>query len=95
MRKIVHYGYCLRSDQTKKQLIEIVNYFQLRSHITPFQRCFRCNSILQPVQKNAIIDRLKPLTKFVYTDFHQCTHCNKIYWKGSHYDHMLKMITEI
>jgi len=55
-------------------------------------RCMRCNGLLQPVEKEQILDQLEPLTKKYYTSFRQCRSCHNIYWPGSHRDKMLILL---
>lgn len=92
MRKIVEVGRCVRADDPLEQLAEVVVHFGLESAVTPFQRCPRCNDHLIPVAKEEIIDQLLPLTRKYYHEFTRCAACGQIYWKGSHYDHMLKLL---
>lgn len=92
-RKIVANGYCIRADDPEQQLAEVVTQYQLNSYITPFQRCPRCNGKLAPVKKEDIIDQLQPLTRKYYDEFMQCTSCEQIYWKGSHFQHMQSMLS--
>ncbi len=93
MRKVVGYGYCLRSLSPHEQLLECVRRFDLADKITPFHRCLRCNHILEPVNKDKILDRLEPLTKKYFDDFRICPACDQVYWKGSHYERMQELIT--
>jgi len=95
MRKSVTDGYCLRSLDSVEQLTEVVQRFNLAHRIIPFQRCLRCNHKLEPVSKAAILDRLEPLTKKYFDEFHICPACGQIYWKGSHYEKMAKLVEEI
>ncbi len=95
MRKSVVYGYCLRSLNSRQQLLEVVRRFELAGRVTPFHRCLRCNHPLEPVDKSMIIDRLEPLTKRYFDEFHLCPACGQIYWKGSHYEQMTKLLEEI
>ena len=95
MRKSVADGYCLRSLDSLEQLAEIVRRFDLAQRIIPFHRCLRCNHLLEPVSKEAVLDRLEPLTKKFFDEFHICPACGQIYWKGSHYVKMEKIIEEI
>ncbi len=95
MRKIVHLGYCLRSLDSRRQLDEVLRRYDLRDQITPFQRCLHCNTPLEVVAKEAILDRLEPLTKLYFEDFRICPACGQIYWKGSHYEHMQAMIDQL
>ncbi len=92
MRKVIRYGYCLRSLEPLEQLAEVVRHYDLAGQIKPFCRCLRCNSLLEPVSKEVILDRLQPLTKKFYNEFVTCRACDQIYWKGSHYEHMQVVI---
>ncbi len=87
-RKIVNLGYCVRSDLPRDQVEEVIHHFGLERYINPYNRCVRCNGLLQQVEKQEIIDKLLPLTRLYYDEFTRCTDCGQIYWKGSHYDHM-------
>ena len=93
MRKAITHGYCLHSTDPRSQAVEVLQRFMLFDQVKPFQRCLRCNHPLQQVRKEEIIDRLEPLTKIHYDEFHWCPSCNQIYWKGSHFEHMQQMIS--
>jgi uncharacterized protein len=95
MRKVVRYGYCPRSLEPREQLVEVVRRFDLVDRIRPFQRCLRCNTPLVPVEKAAVLDRLEPLTKRYFDEFHLCPHCDQVYWQGSHYEHMQSLIASL
>jgi uncharacterized protein with PIN domain len=83
-RKIIMHGYLLRAQNSTMQLIEVMRLYDLSSKIKPLSRCIPCNGQLVPVNKEAILDRLEPLTKKYYDSFHICEQCDKIYWPGSH-----------
>jgi uncharacterized protein with PIN domain len=55
----------------------------------------RCNTPLQQVDKEAVLERLEPLTRKYYEEFHICPACGQIYWKGSHYQRMQDMIEKL
>jgi len=95
MRKVITRGYCPHQTDPRQQAVEVLQRFGLFGQVKPFQRCLRCNSPLQLVSKQDIIERLQPLTKIYFEEFHLCPSCNQIYWKGSHYGHMLEMISEM
>ena len=95
MRKQITHGYYVRTTQPRKQLLEVLTRFDLRETRQPFTRCMHCNGEIRPVAKEEIESRLLPRTKAWYTEFWQCSQCNKIYWKGSHYQRMLQLIKTI
>lgn len=95
MRKIVIQGYLLRSLDSTEQLHEVVGLYRLERWVKPFQRCLRCNHPLEPISKEAVLERLEPLTRKYFDEFRICPDCNQIYWKGSHYERMLELIQQI
>jgi uncharacterized protein with PIN domain len=95
MRKVVQHGYCLRSLQPLEQLTEVIRRFDLANEFHPFHRCLKCNHPLEPVDKSAILNRLEPLTKKYFDEFHLCPSCGQVYWKGSHYERMERVVEQI
>lgn len=95
MRKVVAHGYCLRSLDSREQLVEVIERFDLEKSVTPFHRCVRCNHPLEPVSKETILDRLEPLTKQYFDEFHICPACSQIYWKGSHFERIQRWFKQM
>ena len=92
--KITH-GYWIRNEETEEQLKEVINRFDLKNDIREFTRCLECNNILELIEKEKIKDRLPSKVKQWQNEFRYCNHCDKIYWKGTHYDRMLYIIRKI
>jgi len=95
MQKIITHGYWLRSTDPREQLVEVLSRYGLCTRMKPFHRCLECNGIIRPVSKDQILERLEPNTKNYFNEFYECLECEKIYWKGSHYDHMSNFLAEI
>lgn len=95
MRSQVQRGYWLRSKTPRLQVIEVVRRYGLQAHIRPFDRCMGCNTPLQPVKKEDILHRLQPLTRLYFDEFSICPGCERIYWKGSHFQRMNRFIEEL
>lgn len=95
MRKQITYGYFVRERRPHQQLQEVMLRFELFNKEQPVTRCADCNGIIREVDKKEIESQLLPKTKKHYSEFFQCESCNKIYWEGSHYQNMQKMINSI
>ncbi len=93
-RKIVVFGYWVRATYPRRQLREVVRRFELADRVEPFKRCANCNGVLQPVDKTAVMHRLHPDTLRYYDSFRICPDCGRIYWKGSHYARMERIIAD-
>lgn len=95
MRKQITHAYYVREREPQKQLLEILSRFDLYGQQQPFSRCMHCNGSIYLVTKKSIESHLMPRTREYYNEFWQCAKCRKIYWKGSHYQRMQKLITKI
>lgn len=95
MRTVVTSGYFVRAVEPRVQLAEVVERFGLARAIAPFCRCVHCNILLRPVNKEVVSDRLLPETRQHYHEFYICPSCERIYWKGSHYRRMQKLIESV
>lgn len=57
-----------------------------------FTRCSLCNRLVQPVDKEAVRDRLPeagPDARDLYDQLTYCAACDKVYWKGTQYDRIV------
>jgi uncharacterized protein with PIN domain len=91
-RRNVTHGYWLRETRPRRQLIEILRCFDLTRLIQPFSRCLRCNAVLHSVQALTVAERLQPRTLQAFNDFRCCPSCQRVYWKGSHYEWMTRFL---
>lgn len=91
----IRHGYYVRSIHPKPQLLEVIKKFDLTSQLRPFSRCITCNHLIEKVSKTGIIDRVPKDTFQQFQDFYVCKNCDKIYWEGSHYEHMQTFIRSL
>jgi uncharacterized protein with PIN domain len=94
-RNDVTHGYWIRNKEVIEQVKEVSGRFQLNNLIQPFSRCMVCNTLLEGIEKKKIMERLQERTKNMVDEFETCPSCNRIYWKGSHYQKMEGIIDKI
>ncbi len=94
-RSQVSHGYWVRETDALRQLREVVTRFDLRRLIRPFTRCMRCNQRLQDVSKAAIFDQLWERTRQEHDHFRRCLGCGRIYWRGSHYERLCRLLARL
>lgn len=94
-RNAVTYGYCVRSTNPRDQLKEIVCRFELSEQIQPFKRCMRCNGILEAVEKQEVLGRLPAGVRKSQDDFRICPECGRVYWRGSHFERMERLVSRV
>lgn len=92
--RVIH-GHLVRANQPRPQLREVLQRFDLYEDLDPFSRCLRCNGLLQPVAKEEVIERLEPGTRRHYDRFWRCVQCGQVYWRGPHYQRMLRFVESL
>jgi uncharacterized protein with PIN domain len=84
----------IESDRFEEQLGQLLRDLDLDcTHQTP--RCPRCNAALLPIAKEEISARVPRYVLSRHNDFTLCPGCNKVYWKGTHWQRMRERIDEI
>src|SRR5260221_12353697 len=84
-----------RLQSSEEQTAEVSKRFNLAWKLAPFQRCLHWNERLNPVPKEAVLERLEPLTRLYYHEFRCCRKCGQIYWRGSHFEHLQNRVDAI
>ncbi|AUB39621.1 Mut7-C RNAse domain [Nostoc flagelliforme CCNUN1] len=92
MRSLVTYGYYVRNTNPQQQIVEVLQRYDLFKLVLPFKRCLRCNGLLEPVDKQSIVDKLPETVRSQVDVFQRCQDCDRIYWKGSHYERLQQFI---
>ena len=95
MRSQVTHGYWLRQTDSRRQIGEVVDRFDLARSIRPFTRCMACNALLADISTDRVRDLIPPRIAVLHDEFRQCPDCGRIYWKGSHYRRMESWILEL
>jgi len=85
-RREVREGCLVRSQDPRRQLVEVTERFGLRGRLAPFSRCLVCNAPLR-LDAGAPIDR--------GTGGGSCPSCGRRYWRGSHWRSMNAIVEEI
>lgn len=94
-RGAVTHGYCVRETEVRRQLVEVLERFDLAGAARPFRLCLRCNTALEPAAREQVAGRLPPRAAELYHEFLLCPGCGRVYWKGGHYRRMQQFIESI
>ncbi len=94
-RRCIEHGILIRSDEALAQAKEVLARIKAGPCIKPFSRCVSCNGPLQVVAKKDVLELLPPGTRRSYDRFYQCQTCDKLYWRGAHYDKLTQLLAEI
>ncbi|MFC6635107.1 Mut7-C RNAse domain-containing protein [Microbulbifer taiwanensis] len=93
-RKQLQRGYYVRATRPRQQVTEVIRRLQLEKGIRPFSRCIACNGTLEKARKEEIRSLLPANTDRFFDEFIQCRDCLRVYWKGSHYERMQRLVKQ-
>ena len=87
------------------QIIEVKPSLQLRELLqkkvislkegAPFSRCLLCNLPLDEILRDEAEGKVPDFIFYQQRQFFRCPGCLRIYWRGSHLDHMQKKVEEL
>jgi uncharacterized protein with PIN domain len=93
-QRAVTHGYWVRNTAPRAQLHEVVSALDLGGRIHPFTRCMQCNGVLRDASRDEIVDRVPAGVAREHDRFRVCGNCDRVYWRGSHYDRLVRLLEE-
>ena len=84
----------IESDHVREQLRQVVYAYGLEVG-RPFTRCLGCNVPIAPVDRRKIRSLVPPYVYRTRSWFAQCPACAKVYWQGTHIDHVRNFLKGI
>lgn len=84
----------IQDDRVFRQLTQLVHELNLNA-AEAFTRCIECNAELEVVETKDVAEKLPPYVLATQTRFKQCPQCEKIYWRGTHWNHMQAILSEM
>lgn len=80
---------------TKQQVRQVLDALSLK--VTPeslFTRCAVCNGEITPLAKSEVEGRVPPYVFQTQPEYGYCAACDRIYWRGTHVQHVLEALGE-
>lgn len=93
-KKITH-GYFVRHTDPERQLREVLGRFDLQGAARPFSRCINCNGLLVPAEPDQIGGRVPGTVAERFDHFTECRGCRRVYWRGSHFQRMQRLVERL
>ena len=81
----------IQSGDYKEQIQQVVRSLDLKD-FRAFSRCLECNARLEEIDKEAAFEKVPPFVYLTQERFARCPSCDRIYWRGTHTQAMLKQI---
>ena len=83
-------------DQPPLQLRELIQKKIISlNEESLFSRCLLCNILLDEIPREEAEGKVPDFIFYQQREFFKCPQCLRIYWKGSHQDHMQKKVNAL
>lgn len=82
------------SDDLDEQLKAVVTSLHLGLS-NPLSLCSVCNAAIVEVGREEVKDLVPPAVHEIQKEFWKCPSCSRVYWRGTHWDDMLRRIRKI
>ena len=82
-------------DEPIEQIKQVIRELNISYHSEPFTRCIMCNNLLEAYTREEACRDVPEYVCKTQEVFGRCPGCHKIYWKGTHYERMGKILREL
>ncbi len=84
----------IESEKVEAQLHQVFRAFDLSAR-EAFSRCAECNVPLEAIGKESVQLLVPPYVFQTHDRFQRCARCGRIYWRGTHWAHMVAQIEDL
>lgn len=86
----------IESDRLDDQLVEVIKSLNITAQaLRPFSRCIQCNTEIRSIEKEAVWGEVPDYVWETQDRFSLCVCCNRIYWRGSHFERSMEKIARL
>ena len=86
----------IMEDKPYSQMRELIQAGAIHLHDEIlFSRCLQCNMLIHKISRDEAEGEVPDFILYQQKEFFRCPECSRIYWQGSHQDHMRKKIEEL
>ena len=78
----------IHSNNLSEQLAQVIEAFDLKTSERTLTLCLLCNRPLRDIGREEVRDKVPPYVYQTQPRFYHCSACGKIYWAGTHLDHI-------
>ncbi|UCD08310.1 MAG: Mut7-C RNAse domain-containing protein [Dehalococcoidales bacterium] len=79
----------INSESPEEQIRQVNETLTLDFNEGLFSRCMECNHLLEQRTVVEVKDRVPPYVYKTQEEYMECPACNRIYWKGTHWQAMI------
>ena len=85
----------IRGDDYREQLLQVVRRYPVDIGRQMFTRCLRCNTLLVPVPRSSLRQKVPHYVFTTQETFETCPSCRRIYWGATHREAMVRELARL
>ncbi len=82
----------INSDDPERQMQQLMDTLNLNRQFRPFTLCLECNQPLLERSREEVKDLVPPYVYKTQRQYMECPACHRIYWRGTHWEAMSRML---
>jgi uncharacterized protein with PIN domain len=98
-RRVVNNGrlkaLLIESEEPERQMQQVITRLDLDINLRPFTLCLECNHPLVERSREEVKDRVPPYVYETQSQYMECPACQRIYWRGTHWEAMIKKLEKL
>ena len=83
------------SDEPESQILQVIEALHLDFQSRTFTICLECNQPLEERSKEEVKEHVPPYVFKTQTQYMECPVCHRIYWRGTHWQAMLRKLERL
>jgi uncharacterized protein with PIN domain len=85
----------LDSEEPDQQMRQVIERLELDCRFRPFTRCLECNEPLEERNPDEVEGSVPPYVYKTQQQYMECPACHRIYWRGTHWEAMMRMLARM
>jgi uncharacterized protein with PIN domain len=85
----------IESEEPERQMRQLMEILDLKEQMSPFTRCLECNQSLEDRRPDEVEGRVPPYVFRTQCHYMECPGCHRIYWRGTHWQAMMRKLEEL
>jgi uncharacterized protein len=85
----------IESEEPERQIRQLIKPLDLKGQSRPFTLCLECNQPLESRSREEVAGRVPPYVYRTQTQYMECPACHRIYWRGTHWEAMVRKIDKL
>jgi uncharacterized protein with PIN domain len=94
-RTVRNNHFFVRGDRYREQLRQVVRHYPVDIRKQMLTRCLRCNTLLVPVPRSSLRQKVPHYVLATQETFVTCPSCRRIYWGATHREAMVRELARV